>query len=139
MRSFPAPELVDSATAERALEFPYVPGLLAFREIPAIRGAFAKLRFRSRLVFVDGHGYARPRRFGIACMLGVELDVPVIGIGKSRLIGSHRAPERPAFDAQGVPRYRLPEPIRPAHMLAGRAKRPPRRPNVRKRAMRPDS
>jgi len=90
--SFPELELVEQRTAVRPLEFPYVPGLLAFRELPAILEACSKLEHDPSLIFTDGHGYCHPRRFGIACYLGVELDKPTIGVGKSRLIGQHREP-----------------------------------------------
>lgn len=89
---FPAMEPVDRSTAVRPVEFPYVPGLLGFREVPSILDAFAKLRTRPDLLVVDGHGLAHPRRFGVACHVGVELDLPSIGCGKSRLVGEHREP-----------------------------------------------
>lgn len=90
--TWPELELVESAVAEREVEFPYVPGLLSFREIPVLLEARAKLRSSPDLLFVDGHGRAHPRRVGVACHLGVELDVPAIGCGKSRLVGTHREP-----------------------------------------------
>lgn len=87
--SFPDLELVDRATATRPLAFPYVPGLLSFREIPAILAALEAIEPLPDLLLCDGHGIAHPRRFGIACHLGVLLDRPCIGVAKSRLVGEH--------------------------------------------------
>ena len=80
-------ELVDQATAEIPMSFPYVPGLLSFREMPVILAALEQLETWPDVFMVDGHGYAHPRRFGLACHLGVWLDQATIGCGKSTLIG----------------------------------------------------
>jgi deoxyribonuclease V len=74
------------------VDFPYIPGLLSFREIPAILAAMAKLSHKPDLLMVDGHGIAHPRRMGIAAHLGVLLDMPSIGVAKSRLTGSFDIP-----------------------------------------------
>jgi len=94
--TFPGLQPVEEATAERAIEFPYVPGLLAFREIPAILDALSKLRTEPDLILADAQGLAHPRRFGLACHLGVLLDKPTIGCAKSRLRGRHDEPSREA-------------------------------------------
>ena len=85
-------EVVDVAHATTRAEFPYVPGYLSFRELPPLLAAFERLRLRPDLVLCDGHGRAHPRRFGLACHLGVALDLPTIGCAKSRLVGEHREP-----------------------------------------------
>lgn len=90
--SYPELELVEVAVAETPLSFPYVPGLLSFREAPVLREAFRKLAGPIDLLFVDGQGYAHPRRFGLACHLGLLLDVPAVGVAKSRLLGEHGEP-----------------------------------------------
>ncbi|HEX9626711.1 MAG TPA: deoxyribonuclease V [Acidiferrobacterales bacterium] len=87
--SFPDLAPVDQAIARRPVEFPYVPGLLSFREIPALLDALAGLRQRPDLILCDGQGLAHPRRFGLACHLGVLLDVASIGVAKSILVGVH--------------------------------------------------
>lgn len=89
---WPGLETMDSAVARRDTSFPYVPGLLSFRELPAILEAIGGLQERSDLWLCDGQGIAHPRRFGIASHLGVVLDVPAIGVGKSRLVGEHDEP-----------------------------------------------
>ncbi|MGQ0644749.1 MAG: deoxyribonuclease V [Elusimicrobiota bacterium] len=85
--SFPALELVEEAWARRPLTFPYVPGLLTFREGPALSAAFARLRSDPDVVFFDGQGIAHPRRLGIAAHMGLILDKPSVGCGKSLLCG----------------------------------------------------
>jgi deoxyribonuclease V len=88
----PGLALIESALARRPTGFPYVPGLLSFREIPAALEALAALAAVPDLLLCDGQGFAHPRRFGFACHLGWLLDVPCIGVAKSRLIGAFAAP-----------------------------------------------
>jgi deoxyribonuclease V len=160
--SFPDLEVVERATADTEVAFPYVPGLLSFREAPALLAALERLTTRPDVLLCDGQGYAHPRRFGLACHLGLYLGRPSIGCAKTRLIGTHdepgpdrgdsaalmdgveeigavvrtRARTRPVYVSVGyridLPTavavvlrcargYRLPEPIRLADQLAGRA------------------
>jgi deoxyribonuclease V len=86
--------IVETADARCPARFPYVPGLLSFREIPALLEAFAGIRRRPDALLCDGQGRAHPRRFGLACHLGVALDLPSVGVAKSRLIGEARMPAR---------------------------------------------
>ncbi len=86
---FPALEIHETALARRPTSFPYVPGLLSFREVPVVLDALARVRQLPDLILCDGQGLAHPRRFGIACHLGVLTDLPTIGVAKSRLIGTH--------------------------------------------------
>jgi deoxyribonuclease V len=85
-------QLAESSLARRPTDFPYVPGLLSFREIPAALDALASLRCAPDLLICDGQGLAHPRRFGLACHLGWLLDVPAIGVAKSRLLGDFAGP-----------------------------------------------
>jgi deoxyribonuclease V len=89
--SFPDLALVDQAVAEEPTVFPYVPGYLSFREIPPILQALAKLSIEPQLILCDGQGLAHRRRFGLACHLGLVLNVPTIGVAKNLFIGTHEA------------------------------------------------
>lgn len=157
-----------SATAEVPLVFPYIPGLLAFREGPAILAAWEQLAIPPELVMFDGQGIAHPRGLGIASQLGLWLERPTIGVAKSRLYGRHAEPgprrgdQAPLYDERDPARvigtvlrthergnplyispghlidvphavtcvlacctgYRLPEPTRWAHNVAGGAALP---------------
>jgi deoxyribonuclease V len=87
--SYPALEIVEQHVFEEPVRMPYIPGLLSFREIPCILGAFDLLKQQPELVMVDGQGIAHPRRLGIASHLGLWLDLPTIGCAKSILTGHH--------------------------------------------------
>ncbi|HEU4564501.1 MAG TPA: endonuclease V [Gemmatimonadaceae bacterium] len=87
-------ETVEEASAEVALGFPYIPGLLSFRELPVLAAAWARLRQRPDVVIFDGAGYAHPRRFGLACHGGVMFGVPSVGCAKTRLVGTCDEPGR---------------------------------------------
>jgi deoxyribonuclease V len=86
-------QVVETATAQDIASFPYIPGLFSFRELPPITKAMAKLNQTPDLIVCDGQGVAHPRRFGLACHLGVLYDIPTIGCGKTRLIGKADAPD----------------------------------------------
>jgi deoxyribonuclease V len=158
--TYPELDLAEVKVAEGSLDFPYVPGLLTFREAPLVLVACEQLTLTPDLVLVDGQGIAHPRRFGIAAHLGLLLDVPTIGCAKSLLIGTHgelgeeagstadlldndeiigaavrtRRSVKPVYVSighrislenavrwtlAGCRRYRLPEPLRMAHLAAG--------------------
>lgn len=154
---------LDSATAEAPLVFPYIPGLLSFREGPAFLAAWEKIENKPSLLMFDGQGIAHPRGIGIASQMGLWLDRPTIGVAKSRLYGRYEIPgpnagdisplydprdpgrvigavlrtkqrTNPLFISPGhmmdvphavefvrrcVAGYRLPEPTRWAHKVAG--------------------
>jgi deoxyribonuclease V len=84
--------VAEQRVARVRLAFPYVPGLLSFREAPAALAALRRLRGTPDALICDGHGLAHPRRFGLACHVGVIVGLPTIGCAKSRLIGEHAEP-----------------------------------------------
>ena len=92
--TFPALEIIEKTFAWQPIAFPYVPGLLSFREAPAVLAACADLTSEPDVFLCDGQGYAHPRRLGLASHLGLFLDRPTIGCAKSRLIGEYAEPER---------------------------------------------
>lgn len=85
----PELELVEQRLVRVPARFPYIPGLLSFRELPALLCAIEQLRGRPDVLLCDGQGLAHPRRFGLACHAGLESAIPSIGVAKSRLIGVH--------------------------------------------------
>jgi deoxyribonuclease V len=91
-------QVQESAVARRPTTFPYVPGLLSFREVPAILDALSQLAKVPDLLLCDGQGIAHPRRFGLACHLGLLSEIPAIGVAKSRLFGRHE----PTPDERGA-------------------------------------
>lgn len=154
-------EVIEEATYSGRTPIPYIPGLLSFREGPALLQAFGKLRKRPDVALFDGQGVAHPRGFGLAAHMGLLLDVPAIGCAKTRLIGAFAEPGvrrgqrsplvldgkligavvrtkdgvKPVFVSQGhrvslecaveivllcARRYRIPEPIRRAHILVNK-------------------
>lgn len=158
--SFPDFRIIESAWAKIPTPFPYIPGLLSFREMPVILRAFADIHTIPDVLMVDGMGRIHPRKFGIACHLGLWLNRPSVGVGKTPFVGVYDEPApqkgaqsniiyhdevvgvalrtrdrvKPLYVSVGhqidlasavaltlacVTRYRLPEPIRHAHRLAG--------------------
>lgn len=94
--NYPQLELVEAKVVEGRVDFPYVPGLLSFREAPLTLAVCEQLSVTPDLILVDGQGIAHPRRLGLASHLGLFLDVPTIGCAKSRLCGRHRVPAEEA-------------------------------------------
>ena len=93
----PEKEVVEAVRHQTPVAFPYVPGLLSFREMPAALPALDELQRRlgglPDVFMTDSHGLAHPRRFGLACHLGVLLDKPALGVAKTRLVGRHDEPD----------------------------------------------
>ena len=90
--SYPDLQVVEEASAVDRVSFPYIPGLLSFRELPVLLQAFEGLQTRPDVVLVDGQGVAHPRRLGLASHLGLWLQLPTIGCAKSRLCGEYEEP-----------------------------------------------
>ncbi len=86
----PSLEVIEISTAITPIRFPYVPGLLSFREAPPVLAAFRRLRSEPEAILFDAHGLAHPRRFGLACHLGMWLQRPAVGCAKSRLVGEEQ-------------------------------------------------
>jgi deoxyribonuclease V len=85
--SFPDLRIIESTVVRSITKFPYVPGLLSFRETPSLLEAWENLKSKPDLLMLDGQGFAHPRRFGLACHIGVLLELPTIGCAKSILVG----------------------------------------------------
>lgn len=95
---YPEMEVVEQATAVRDDTFPYVPGLLSFREVPVALDALARLRVTPDVLICDGQGYAHPRRFGLACHLGLVTGIASVGCAKTWLIGAYSQPREELGD-----------------------------------------
>lgn len=89
---FPDLKLQEQAIARRPTTFPYIPGFLSFREVPAVLDALEQLSITPDLLLCDGQGIAHPRRLGIACHIGLLVNLPAIGVAKSLLVGKHADP-----------------------------------------------
>ena len=90
--SYPELEEIERVWTVSDEVFPYIPGLLGFREAPCVINTFGKLRERCDMIMMDGHGLAHPRRFGLACHVGVLLDIPAMGVAKKCLYGTFGEP-----------------------------------------------
>ncbi len=90
--SYPQLEVVETGIYEGEVTMPYIPGLLSFRELPLLLGAFERLKTRPHVIIVDGNGVAHPRGLGIASHLGITIQTPTVGCAKSRFLGTHDEP-----------------------------------------------
>ena len=99
---FPGLSPVEVRGFEAPLRFPYVPGLLSFREVPSLAGALRKVETGVDALILDAQGLAHPRRMGLASHLGIFLDVPTVGCAKSRLVGSYEEPGREKGSAEAL-------------------------------------
>ncbi|ESP91216.1 MULTISPECIES: deoxyribonuclease V [Pseudoalteromonas] len=86
-------KVIESCSVVESISFPYIPGLFSFREIPPLLSAINRLSVSPDLIVCDGHGIAHPKRFGMASHLGVLLDIPTIGCGKTKLVGEYQMPD----------------------------------------------
>ena len=99
--SYPDLNVIEHACVKVEVAFPYIPGLLSFREIPGLLKCYEKLKIKPDLIIVDGQGIAHPRKMGIAAHFGVLINTPTIGCGKSKLYGEFANAENPG-DAQKI-------------------------------------
>ena len=125
--TFPGLDVIEKTCSVQTIAFPYIPGLLAFREGPAIVNAFRTLSAVPDLILMNGHGYAHPKRFGIASHVGVVLDIPSIGVAQRLLIGNGATPAavrgstEPVFDQHVIigMAVRSREGTKPVYVSAG--------------------